>query len=94
MSLLDIPLIGCLLSFVLNHIIGLTIWLVLVTALLYYIVFVKLAYTAHRDPNIKEEYKPFERTDRNNWSFVKLVIGGFFFIPIRLPLAIIAMLFA
>lgn len=82
-------------SFLINNWLLLaSLWAVTITAFLYYILYVKLEYTLHLDPNIKEEHKPFQRTDRKNWGFVKTVIGGFFLIPIRLPMAIFSMVFA
>jgi hypothetical protein len=42
-----------------------------------------LKFTETIDPNLKEEYKCFERYDRKNWNLMEIYIGGIFLMPLR-----------
>jgi hypothetical protein len=66
------------------------IWLVLFYKLLNKIIFKNLKFTENRDPNLKDDFKPFERFDRKNWKLLEIFIVGYMFMPIRALTVLVA----
>ncbi len=58
-------------------------WVVFIHRFVRKIMFKELKYTLTRDPNLKEEYKPFERNDRKNWNYLEIYILSIFVMPLR-----------
>jgi 1-acyl-sn-glycerol-3-phosphate acyltransferase len=52
----------------------------------------KLAYTKLPIDNLKDEWKPFTRFDRNNWRELEIYLGAIFLLPIRFALTTLAVM--
>jgi lysophosphatidylcholine acyltransferase/lyso-PAF acetyltransferase len=70
------------------------IYAIVVVRFLNTLLFKKLKFTETRDPELPENWKPFERYDRKNWRISEIYFGALFLLPIRLLIMVIALCFA
>lgn len=62
----------------------LLIWASFAILYMHNLIFKKLKFTEFRDPNIKENYKPFEVLHRDKWNIYEIYFCAIFILPIRL----------
>ncbi len=62
----------------------LSIWAIIITSILREIIFKKLKFTEYKDNNLKDQFKPFERYDRENWNIKEIYLCAIFLLPIRI----------